>query len=275
MKSPIRYLSGPFTLVAGHFELVRQFSIRSVEERTRGSALGVVWTLLVPFLLMCLYTFVFGILFQGSFHPEERENPLVFGIGIYIGLAILGLVNETMGQAPTSILGQANLVKKVVFPLEVLPLTNVAFPAIQMISGLVISGIALFVIGHPPTVAWFWIPILVLPLALFAVGLSWTLASISVYFRDIEQVTRIFTQVLFWASGIFFAAHTVQAYPVAWAILKWNPVLLVIDEVRSVMIWGLPISELRIVYLYALGISTFYIGFHICRKLKRGFADVL
>lgn len=275
MKSLMRHLSDPFVLVAKHFELVRQFSIRSVEERTRGSALGVLWTLLVPFILMCLYTFVFGILFQGSFHPEEREDPLVFGIGIYIGLAILGLVNESMGQAPTAVLSQANLVKKVVFPVEVLPLTSVTFPALQMLSGLVIAGVALVVIGHSPSMAWFWIPILVFPLALFAVGLSWLLSSLSVYFRDIAQVTRILTQVLFWASGIFFAAHTVKAYPVAWAVLKWNPILLVIDEVRNVMIWGLPVSEVRVLYLYALGICMFYFGFYVFSRLKRGFADVI
>jgi lipopolysaccharide transport system permease protein len=268
-------LLAPLVMFGRQRELIRQFSIRSVEERTRGSVFGTLWTLLVPFLMMCLYTLVFGVLFKGSFHPDQQEDPLLFGIGIYIGLAILGLVNEALSTAPTAVVMQPNLVKKVVFPLEVLPLTSVAFPALQMVVGLAVSAVALWIIGYPPTLGWLWIPVYIFPLLLFSIGLSWGLAAISVYFQDTVQVTRILTQVLFWASGIFFAAHTVQAYPLAWAFLKWNPLLLVIDEVRNVMIWNHATSPMRLLYLYLLGYAVFYFGFYVFVRLKKGFADVL
>lgn len=256
-------------------DLAWQFSKRVILERTRGSVLGTLWQLLTPLLMMGLYTLVFGVLFKGSFHPDKSENSLVYGIGIYIGLSILNILNETLGQAGHAILGSPNLVKKVVFPLELLPLTSAAFPLVQSVVGLILAGISLTIIGYPADFHWFLIPVLVAPIIMMSVGIAWMVGSLSVYFKDLVHVIGLLTQVLFWSSGIFYAAHAVQAYPAAWMVLKWNPVLLVIEEVRNVMLWGADISIKRMVYAYCVGFVLWFFGFELFKRLKRGFADIM
>jgi lipopolysaccharide transport system permease protein len=269
------WLIQPFRTLYRNRGLAWQFCLRVVLQRTRGSFFGVLWQLFIPLFMMSLYTLVFGVLFQGSFNRDNPENPLLYGIGIYLGLSLLGLLNDTIGQAPFSIVGSPNLVKKVVFPLEILPLSSAAFPLGQTIAGLLLGGIALSFLGHPPGLDWLWIPVLVAPVLLTSVGLAWLVGSLSVYFRDLSHFMSVVTQVLFWSSGIFYAVHTVQEYPVIWNILKWNPMLLVIEEVRNIMIWSIAPTPRRVLYLYAVGLVCWYAGFHAMARLRKGFADVL
>jgi lipopolysaccharide transport system permease protein len=224
---------------------------------------------------MCLYTFVFGILFKGSFHPDRAENPLVYGIGIYIGLSVLGLINDTIGQSAYSVIGSPNLVKKVVFPLELLPLTSVSLPLIQSMVGLLISGVALSLLGFEITWRYGYVFFLVVPVVSISVGLAWLIGGLTVYFKDMIHITGLVTQVLFWSSGIFYAAHTVQDYPIAWMFLRWNPILLTIEEIRNVMLWGSPISLMRVGYVYLVGLCCWTIGFWVFKRLRSGFADIM
>ena len=256
-------------------ELVSQFTRRTILQRTQGSFLGVLWQLLQPLLMMSLYTVVFGVIFQGGFSNSPESLPVLYGIGIYIGLNLLGLINESIGMSPLMIISEPGLVKKVVFPLEIIPLSGVAYPLCQTVSGLILSSIFLMLLGIYPTVDWLFIPVIVIPVFLLAVGLSWMISSISVYVRDLTHLMNLITQVMFWTSGIFFNAQMVQEYPRIWMILKWNPILLGIDELRSILLWNSGLHWNRVFYLYVVGIVFWTLGFQVFSRLRQRFADVM
>lgn len=268
-------LTAPFSLIWKERHIALQFSQRMVLQRTKGSALGFLWQVLTPIAMMLLYTFIFGILLQGSFHPGQDENPVLYGLGIYLGLALLGIFTDTLNQSPISIISHTNLVKKVIFPLPLLPLAYLAASLIPAIISLLLAVLTICLITQSIPVGILWIPIIWTPLVFIAAGLGWMLSAVTVYFRDLNQVTPIASQLAFWISGIFFAASELYAFPVIWNILKWNPILQGIDQMRNVMLWEAPVQLHWVAYLYMLAAVCFYGGFYLFQGLRRGFADVM
>ena len=189
-----------------HRALLGQFILRNVELRHKGSHLGLIWSFLSPILMLGLYVLVFGYIFKGSFGVLPNETPVDYAMGIFLGLMIFHFVSEVMGTAPGIIVSNPNFVKKVVFPLEILPAATVGGAAFHMLIsfGLALLGILLLA----PTFGFgiFWIPVIFLPLGLFALGLGWLLSAIGVFFRDINQLIQFLSMALMWASGIFYTA---------------------------------------------------------------------
>ena len=166
-----------------------QFTVRAVELRHRGSHLGILWAVLNPLLSLALYMFVFGVIFKIRFGALPEEIPVDIALAIFLGLILFHVTAETLGIGPTIIVGNPNLVKKVVFPLEVLPLAQIsAFWFHLLISlGLLLVGIT--VLGRGLTLAGLlWLPVVLLPHLLLTMGLCWFLAAVGVFFRDITQV---------------------------------------------------------------------------------------
>ena len=256
-------------------ELIRQFSLRSITQRTRGTVLGMLWQLLYPLLMMGLYTLVFGVIVKGGFSNSEDTSNLAYGLGIYIGLNLLSLINDSIGQSPYLIVSEPNLVKKVVFPLEIIPFSSMTFSVCQSVSGLILACIALVFLGSAPAPGWLLLPVVVLPLIVMATGLAWLISSISVYIRDLSHLTGLITQVIFWTSGIFYSAEMVQQYPGVWDVMKWNPVLLGIDEARKILLWNEALNWTRILYIYGVAIVIWYLGYQVFSGLRKGFADQL
>lgn len=271
----MRLLSEPFRLLWNERHLAAQFSQRVILQRTRGSFLGFIWQIVTPLIMMVLYTFIFGILLGGSFHPERDESSILYGLGIYLGLALLNLFTETFNQGPQAILSHANLVKKVIFPLPLLPLSYLAAALVPAgVSLLLATGAILYMTGTVPAGIG-WIPVIWLPLIFTAAGIGWILSALSVYFRDLNQVTPIISQLAFWISGIFFPASALWEFPLIWDILKWNPILQAIEQMRNVLLWQNPVEGMWVAYLYILGFATFYAGFFLFQGLRKGFADIL
>lgn len=262
---------------AARHSLWWQFTLRAIEMRHRGSYLGFIWAVLTPLFTAALYVVVFGFIFDGRFHVLPDETGADYAIGVFLGLILFHLVSETLTAGPTIVLSQPNLVKKVVFPVEILPLAQLgAFWFHAMISlGLVV--LAALTVGHGLSVTGLaWLPVILLPLLLLTIGLGWLLATAGVYFRDVTQIVPLLSQILLWSSAVFFTPEKIaEKSAIGWSILKWNPLLHTIDLARNALLWDQPVNIARLGYTWAFGAAMFALGYAVFRASKRTFAEAL
>jgi lipopolysaccharide transport system permease protein len=254
-------------------QLLWQFSLRNVELRHRGTYLGVFWALLNPLLMMLLYVFVFGYIFKGRFNVESPETKIEYALGIFLGLNILHLFAEVVSIAPSCIISNPNFVKKVVFPLSILPAANVASALFHFVAALSLALIGVSTVGPGLTVQVFWLPLIVGPLALLLLGLSWFLATVGVYLRDLSQFVGFLTTVLMFASAVFYSADSIPAN--VWAVLRFNPLLLAVEMTRDVVLWHHAINKSHLCYLITAGVAAAAVGHRFFRKMAPTFADVV
>ncbi len=256
-----------------HRALLGQFIQRNVELRHKGSHLGLIWSFLNPLLMLGLYVFVFGFVFGGKFGALANETRVDYALGIFVGLSVFHFLGEVLGVSPTVIVSNPNFVKKVVFPLEILPVATVgaSFTHFLISILLTVTGIALF--GPGPNSGMLWLPVIFLPILLLSLGLAWFCAALGTFFRDINQLTSFLSMALMFSSAVFYPANNIPAP--AWAILRFNPLIHAIELSRATALWGTPINWHHLVYLYAVGIVCFAFGYWTFRKLRPAFADVL
>lgn len=252
--------------------LIRTLVKREVLGRYRGSVLGIFWSFFHPLLMLGVYSFVFGEIFKSRF-ADNSHSRIEFTLLLFAGLLIFNLFAECINKAPTLILNHANFVKKVVFPLEILPWVAIGSALFHTIISLCVWILAhAFLLGWPqPTILL--LPFILVPFSCLLVGISWMLASLGVYLRDINQVVTLGVSSLMFISPIF--------YPVASlpenirTILYANPLTPVIEWTRQVMYWGeIPDLSGILMFTFACG-SICWIGFFWFQKTRKGFADVV
>ena len=268
-RSPLAFATGLWK----NRELLWQFSLREVELRHKGSHLGLIWSLLNPLLMLSLYVFVFGYIFGGRFGVLPHETKMDYALGVFLGLAIFQFLAETMAIAPNLVTMNPNFVKKVVFPLEILSASSVCAAVFHLLISLslVLIGAALF--GDGLTGGVLWMPVIALPVAMLALGMSWTIAAFGVFLRDLSQLTNFLTLALMYASAVFYSTQKIPHS--IWQILRFNPLLLAVTEARNAVLWNIPVNLLHVGYLYVVGFAGCYFGHMIFRRLKPAFADVL
>ena len=274
MHRPVNPVSPLF--VFGSFwnqrSLIWEMTKRDVVGRYRGSAMGILWSFLNPILMLTVYTFVFNVVFQARW-GSEGSSRIEFAIVLFVGMIIHALFAECVNKAPTLILANVNYVKKVVFPLEVLPWVTMGSALFHtLISVLVL--LAAFVLTHA-YVNWtvVFLPLLLVPLVLLTMGITWFVASVGVFLRDVGQTTGIVTTIMLFLSPVFFP---VSALPEEYrALLQVNPLTFMIEQARAVLVWGrLPDWQGLAVYsLFSLIVA--WLGLFWFQKTRRGFADVL
>ena len=268
--------ASPFAELARKRDLWWQFTVRTVELRHRGSYLGIVWAGLTPLLMLGLYFVVFGVMFNGRFGVLKDETSIDYAIAAFLGLILYQLTAETMAIAPSLIVANPNLVKKVVFPLEVLPLAQLGASWFNLLISLVLLVAGMFTTGRHPTVeGLLWLPVILLPLLLLTAGISWLFAALGVFFRDLAQFMPFVTQIVLYASAILIPIRLIQVHPLLWEVLKWNPLLQIVALARDVVLWDLPLNLNRLGYTYAAGIAVFFLGRWVFLKLQPAFADVI
>ena len=255
--------------------LLGQLCLREITETTKGSILGFAWLALGPLLSMGLYVLVFGVLFGGSFDTGSPETPLHYALGVYIGLSAVNLINDTVGRSSALIPSRTNFVKRIVFPLELLPIVQLGGTAFKWLINIMLWLLMAFGLGSLSWGGLAWLPAILPPLLLLALGLAWTISAVSVYFRDIQQLVPLITQVVFWSSGVFYGASRLLEHPPAWDILRWNPVFLAIENTRHAVIWQQPVSGSELLYLWLVGIFAALTGWLVFRRLRGGFAELL
>lgn len=255
-----------------HRQLILQMTRREIAMRYRGSVIGLAWSFINPLLMLVVYTFVFSVVFKARWGVEQ-ESKTDFAIILFTGMIVFGLFAEIVNRSPGQIVSNANYVKKVVFPLEILSWVSLGSVLFHSLVSLAVLLLAQLIINFslPWTVVLF--PLVLLPLIFASLGAAWFLAALGVYVRDIGQITTVFTTVLMFVSAVFYPVSALPENYQAW--LRFNPLVLIITESRKVLIFGsLPDwSWLGIALLMGLVIA--FAGFWWFQKTRKGFADVL
>lgn len=268
--------SSPIALMRSvwrHHRLIQQMTWREVIGRYKGSMLGLGWSFFNPLIMLVVYTFVFSVVFKVRWGGNIGESQTDFALILFTGLIIHTLFAEVLNRAPGLIPGNANYVKKVVFPLEILTIVSLGATLFHTLISFLIL-LAAFILANG-FVNWtvIFAPITVLPLLPLALGLGWLLASLGVYLRDIGQLTGIMTTMLLFLSPIFYP---VTALPEAYQpILLLNPLTLIIEQTRAVVIFGMMPDWVNLVIYAITSTIICWLGFWWFQKTRKGFADVI
>jgi lipopolysaccharide transport system permease protein len=261
-----------FQAFSHHPALIAQMVKREVFLRYRGSVLGLFWSFLNPLLMLGLYSFVFTVVFKPRWE-QALTSQAEYVLILFCGLTFHSFLAEILQRSPMAIVSNTNFVKKVMFPLEILPLIVIGSALFHLaISSGVLFLFALFV-NHslPWTVVFF--PVVLLPFALLTCGVAWLLASLGVYLRDVSQIMGLVTSVLLFMSPILFPTSALpeQFRP----LLYLNPLTFVVEQMREIIIWGHAPYWLGLCVYSAVSLLLMWLGFWWFEKTRKGFADVL
>lgn len=259
-----------------HRNLIIQMTKREVVGRYRGSALGLAWSFLTPLLMLSVYTFVFSVVFKARWgiSPEGvEESRMTFAIMLFVGLIVHGIFAEVLNRAPHLIIGNVNYVKKVVFPVEILPVISMCAALFHGIISLFVLLLVYTMVFGVPHWTIIFIPVVVAPLLILTLGIAWILASLGVFLRDVGQTIGILTTVMLFLSPVFFPLNALpeKIQPLIMA----NPLTFIIEQARDVLILGkLPDAQGLGIYT-AVAVIMAWVGFAWFQKTRKGFADVL
>ena len=254
-------------------ELILQMVQREVLGRYKGSLLGLLWSFLTPVLMLVVYTFVFSVVFKARWGVSNDETKTQFALVLFAGLIVHGLFSEVLNRSPTLVVANSNFVKRVIFPLEILPVVSLGAAFFHSVISLfvLIAGFAVATGYLNWTVILF--PLIFAPLMLLTLGLAWILASLGAFIRDIGQVIVIVTTVMLFLSPVFYP---VKSLPVEFQpLILMNPLTFIIEQAREVLIWGhLPDFPGLLVYSVVATLVA-WVGFAWFQKTRKGFADVI
>ena len=264
--------SGIFTSLINHQSLIRQLAKREVSSRYRGSVMGFFWTLLNPLLMLTVYTFIFGYVFKARW-GEMNLGDGGFALTLFCGLIVHGMFAECVNRAPTLITGNANYVKKVIFPIEILPWVTVYAAFFHAVMSLLILLVFNFIISGSIPITAFWLPVVFIPYIIFLVGCLWLFSALGVYLSDIQQLMGVMTTALLFLSPVFYPISALPEVLQGWIYL--NPLTLIMQQSREIFLWGNP-PDFKLLAIYSLvALTVAVIGFVWFQKSRRGFADVL
>jgi len=257
------------------FNLFKQLSVREITSTVRNSNLGILWLLFAPLLSLSIYFVVFGVLFGGSFSQQRPESSFQYAIGVYIGLSIVMFVSESISRSPSLIKANENLVKRVIFPLELLPVVQSSGVGFKFFSNFLLWFAMGAFFAESLSFQSIYLILILLPLPILVLGLTFGISALSVYMPDIEHVTPPVTQIIFWSSGVFYGAEKVASVPMLWNIIKWNPVFQINEMTRNIILWGQPPSLLILAYVFTVSTLILVIGLALFKKLKQNFSDFI
>jgi len=223
--------------------------------------------------MLGIYTFVFGSVLKSRWSTNGNEEQHVFALVLFAGLLVFNIFSECVTRAPSLVISNATYVKKILFPLEILPWVNLFSVLFHAAISLAIFCVAILITTHHIPWTIFFLPFILLPLIFFCLGLSWLLASLGAYVRDIGQIMGVITSMLLFISAVFFPS---SALPEKYRdLFSLNPLVVIIEASRDVMINEVvpPLGKLTVLYFVSLILS--YLCFIWFQKSRRGFADVI
>ena len=210
--TPDRHPRNPLPALWRHRHLLRRLILNDALGKYRGSMFGICWSFLNPLLMLGVFTIAFGTIFRGAgFGVAMPERPLV--LLIFCGMVVFGIFGETIGRACTAVVHQPNYVKKLVFPLEILPVVVVGSALFHALIGLVLLFLGQMLLGYLPSWRIVQLPLVLLPLLLWALGAGWFLASLGVFMRDVSHVMSVVTQALFFMTPVVFPFEALDPAP--------------------------------------------------------------
>ena len=254
-------------------QLILQMSKREVLGRYKGSVLGLAWSFFNPLLMLAVYTFIFSVVFKSRWGVGSEEGKAQFALVLFVGMIVHGLFAEVLNRAPGLILGNANYAKKVVFPLEILPVISMMAALFHSLISLSVLLITFVIFNGSLHWTAVFAPLVLLPLVILTLGLAWLLASLGVFLRDIGQAIGVVTMVMLFLAPVFYplAALPVQFRP--WIMA--NPLTFTIEQAREVLIWGHLPNWMGLGIYTLLATIIAWAGYAWFQKARKGFADVL
>lgn len=248
-------------------------SRREILGRYSGSLMGLQWAIVNPILMLIVYTFVFSVVFKSRWGGGSDESRSQFALVLFVGLIVHGLFAEVLSRAPSLILGNSNYVKKVVFPLEILPVIAIMAALFHAAISLVVLMVAFVLMNGFLHWTVVFLPVILLPLLVLALGVAWWLASIGVFVRDVGQTIGLLMTILLFMSPVFFPVSALPEQFQPWMIA--NPLTFIIEQAREVVIWG-HMPDWTGWLIYSAGASVVaWAGFFWFQKTRKGFADVI
>ncbi len=267
-----RLFASPVRTIAQNHRLIRSMARRDILARYRGSFGDFFWTILNPLLLMATYFFVFGIVLQNRYGADQSRTgfALYFIAGMLPWLAF----SEPVGRAASVILEHRNFVKKLVFPLDTLPVNHVLAGLVTELFGAGVFIAALLIIRHTVPAAVLWLPVLLVPQLLFTLGLCWFLAALGVYMRDLGQIMALVLTIWFFITPICYQEST-NLSPAVLAVMRQNPLYTLVRGYRAVFLEGHAPELLPLVKLWLIALALFFLGHVWFYRLRKSFADVI
>jgi lipopolysaccharide transport system permease protein len=253
--------------------LLWQFARRDVLGRYRGSILGLFWSFLTPLLMLAVYSFVFVGVFRVSWPGATKGGGLEFSLQVFAGLLVFNLFAEVASKAPNLIVDQPNLVKKVIFPVELLAWVTVLSGLFHLlVSVATLLVVVLFTRGGLPVTA-LALPLVLLPFLPFLLGLGWFLSAVGVYVRDVGPLMTMVVSLIMFMSPVFYSVASLNADLQFW--MNLNPLTVIIEQVRAVLLLGQwPVwSALGIYGVIACVFAI--VGVIFFQLTRHGFSDVL
>ena len=253
-------------------ELIKASAKRDVLGRYRGSVFGLLWSFFNPLFMLAVYTFVFSVVFKARWNAGS-DSKTEFALLLFAGLIVFNLFAECINRAPGVIISNVNYVKKVVFPLEILPVVALMSALFHGLINLGVWFLAYLVFFGLPHVTTLYLPLVIIPMLMFIMGLSWFFSSLGVYLRDVSQFVLLITTVLMFLTPIFYP---VTALPEQYRFFLYiNPLTVAVEQARDVMFFGKCPAFYELGILWLGGGGGAWLGFAWFQKTRKGFSDVL
>lgn len=261
-----------FKSVISNKNLLLSLTKREILGRYKGSIGGILWPFINPILMLGVYTFVFGFIFKARFSSSDHPD-VNFPITLFIGMMIFSVFSECLSRAPTLIISHANYVKKVVFPLEVLPVVILCSALFHALVSFFVWLLFYFLVIGIPHYTVFIFPFMLLPIIAFSLGSMWLFSALGVYLRDISQIIGFAITALMFLSAIFYP---ISSLPDEYQLfMSFNPFAVIIDQSRSLLMFE-QMPDIQIFSIISI-VSFLYMffGFFFFQKFRKGFADVI
>lgn len=253
--------------------LIKQLVSRDVAGRYKGSVLGGVWAVASPLIMLAVYTFVFSMVFQARWGVGDDGNKTSFALNLFVGILLHGLLAETLSRTPTILMAQASFVKKIVFPLWLLPMAVVLSALVYALIGFAVLFVAFIIFQGMLPLEILALPLVLLPVLLYALGAGWFFAALGVYIRDVAQVMPLFVTILIFMAPIFYPISAIPEQYQGWLMI--NPLTYAVEMGRGLLFMAqLPALNAYLTYL-SVSVLCAGLGLLFFMKVRKGFADVL
>lgn len=269
----MRFFWEPLIIFARHRVLLRRLARREFEARYRGSMLGLAWAVITPVAMMAVYTFVFNSVLAARWPGHAAGDKLGYALNLLAGLVVFNVLAECLGRAPRLILENPSYVKKLVFPVEILPVVTLLGAVISASIGCLVLLLIQWAMVGPPSSAVLLLPLLVMPLLFLCLGATYLLAALGVFLRDIGQMVGPLVMILMFLSPVFYPAESVPQPWRDWLAL--NPLAAAIGWVRGAALLGNLPSAGGYFGQLAAGVVFLALGYRTFMALRPSFADVV
>ena len=261
----------PWQTIWNNRRLIASLVRRELMARYRGSIGDAAWTILHPLLLMLTYYFVFGVVLRSRFGADTSQSGYV--LNFLAGMLPWLPFSEAVGRAPTSMLEHRNFIKKLLFPVEIVPVNQTAAALVTQAFALLVFLVLLVVTRGIPPLTALWLPVLIVPQVMLTAGVSWTLSALGVYLRDLGQIIGFLLTICFFLTPICYPAESLPAW--AMPVLKLNPMYTLVESYRDVLVRGIAPPAAPLAALWLVAALVFLTGHAWFWRLRKTFADVV